>query len=140
MMKLDPRAKAIVDRAPSPPPIADGRGYTEARLVEAKRHRLRIEADLDAAGVLVVSETAYPGWSATVDGAPAELLHADYAFRGVALARGHHVIEMRFRSRPTQLGLLLAALGILALIALRFVSLPFASRADVPGSESPSAS
>jgi hypothetical protein len=115
---LDPRATAIVDRAPDPPPIGDGRAYTEARLTVGERHYLRIEADAGAPGILVVSEVMYPGWSATLDGKPVPLLYADYAFRGVALPAGHHVVEMRFRSRPTEIGLWLSALGLVALIAL----------------------
>jgi uncharacterized membrane protein YfhO len=89
-----------------------------ARLVEATRHRLVIEADTPAAGLMVVSEAFYPGWRATVDGAPAPLLRADYAFRGVALAPGHHRVELDYRSRATEAGLALSALGLLALWAL----------------------
>ena len=71
-----------------------------------------------APGVLVVSETDYPGWSATVDGKPAPLLRADYAFRGVALSAGPHRIERRFVSRPARACLALSLLGLFGLVAL----------------------
>jgi hypothetical protein len=115
---LDPRASVILDRAPLPAPIGDGRPLTPARLVSADRHHLVIYAEPTAPGVLVVSETDYPGWSATVDGKPAPLLRADYAFRGVALSAGPHRIEMRFVSRPARAGLALSLLGLFGLVAL----------------------
>jgi hypothetical protein len=118
LARLDPRASVLLDQAPVPPPIGDGRPWSPARLVRAERTRLVIEAEPSADGVLVVSETAYPGWSVAVDGKPAPLLRADYAFRGVALPAGHHVVEMRFSSRPTRFGLALSALGLFGLAGL----------------------
>lgn len=115
---LDPRKKVLLDAAPVPPPIGDGRALVPARIVEAARDRLRIEAAIEAPGVLVVADAYYPGWTATVDGQPVPLLRADYAFRGVALPAGRHVVEMRYRSRPVELGLLLSGGGLLLLLVL----------------------
>jgi hypothetical protein len=112
---LDPRKLALVDRALSPPPVGDDRPLTPAELVAVDRHHLVIDAQPSAPGLLVMSETDYPGWSATVDGRPAELVRADYALRGVALGAGRHRVELRFRSRPTELGLALSLLGLLGL-------------------------
>ena len=95
---LDPRADVILDAPPSPPPT--GSGMEPARVTVAERKRVVVEADAPTAGVLVFSDAWYPGWRVTVDGAPAPLLRADYALRGVALPAGRHVVEFTFRSRP----------------------------------------
>jgi hypothetical protein len=116
--KLDPRQSVILDRAPDPAPISDLRPFQPATVVSAERHRVVVEADTPVPGILVLSESWYPGWSVTVDGKPAPLLRADYAFRGVALAPGKHRVEMRFRSLPTKIGLALSGLGLLGLLAL----------------------
>ena len=115
LLQLDPRADVILDAAPSPPP-ADG-AFTPARVTALERKRVVVEADAATAGVLVLSDAWYPGWRVAVDGAPAPLLRADYALRGVALPAGHHVVEFTFRSRPAELGLALSAVGILGLFA-----------------------
>jgi hypothetical protein len=115
LLTLDPRKLALLDRPPQPPPSSDDRPLTPARVTTFERQHLVIEADTPAAGILVVSETHYPGWSVTLDGKPAELLRADYALRGVALPAGKHVVEMRFTSRPTELGLGLSLLGLVGL-------------------------
>jgi hypothetical protein len=120
---LDPRADVILDAAPSPPPSPppSGDGLQPARVTEAERHRVVVEADTPTPGVLVLSDTWYPGWRVTVDGAPAPLLRADYALRGVALPAGHHRVEFRFRSTPAALGLALSAFGLLGLFAFALV-------------------
>lgn len=118
---LDPRKKVLLDRVPEPAPVGDGRPLVPARYLEAEYDRLRIEASADAPGVLVIAEAYYPGWSATLDGQPVPLLRADYAFRGVALPAGRHLVELRFRSRPTEVGLLVSAAGLLGLLGLAMV-------------------
>ncbi|MGH2522503.1 MAG: hypothetical protein ACRDH2_08365, partial [Anaerolineales bacterium] len=47
-------------------------------------------------GYLVLSDAYYPGWVATVDGAPVPILRADLMFRAVQLPEGSHTVEFRF--------------------------------------------
>jgi hypothetical protein len=60
-------------------------------------NRVTIDVDLDAPGYLVLADIWYPGWQATVDGKPAELLRANHAFRAVRLTAGEHSVEMVYR-------------------------------------------
>jgi hypothetical protein len=120
LAQLDPRRWALVDRAPSISslPVDSSSPIDPARVVLATRDALRIETDATTAGVLVLSEAFYPGWSATVDGRPATLLRADYAFRGVALEAGPHRVELRYRPKPVYLGLGISAAALLVLLVL----------------------
>jgi hypothetical protein len=123
LLALDPRADVILDAAPSPAPAPSPAGSTmePARVTAHERKRVTVEAELPSAGILVLADTWYPGWTVTVDGAPAPLLRADYAFRGVALPAGRHVVDFRFSSRPAALGLWLSLLGLLSLVAVGLV-------------------
>ena len=120
LASLDPRKLALVDRAPAPAPVGDGRPFTPAQVTVAERQRLVVEAETAAPGLLVKYERdRLPhGWSATLDGQPTALLRADHALRGVALPAGRHQVEMRFTSRPTQVGLALSFLGMVGLVGL----------------------
>jgi hypothetical protein len=121
LVRLDPRKEVLLDRAPPIAPVGDGRPFTPAEKIVIERHRVTIDAEATGPGILVLSDVDYPGWTATVDGQPAPILRADYAFRGVALPAGHHTVVMTHRSRPTQLGVMLSILGLIGLgfLALR---------------------
>lgn len=118
LARTDPRSMVILDRAPAVTPIGDGRLFTPATRVQVDRHTFTVDVENAAPGILVMSEPAYPGWSATVDARPVPLLRANYAFRAVALDPGRHLVELRFRSRPAEAGLFLSAVGIMSLVAL----------------------
>jgi hypothetical protein len=76
-----------------------------------------LRADVTEPSVLVVSQAHYPGWKAWVDGAPAPLLRADYAFVGVPLGAGVHEVRLAFRPTAALFG---AAVSLIAVaIALR---------------------
>jgi hypothetical protein len=96
-------------------------GFTgTARVVRERADRLRIEAELDADGFVVVADSYDPGWRVRVDGLPARLLRANVAFRAVALRRGRHVVEMAYRPTAALVGVALSVLTLgAALLLLR---------------------
>jgi hypothetical protein len=70
------------------------------------------------ASFAVVSSSAAPGWSVTVDDRGAPWLVADALRRAVALPPGTHHVAWRYREPGLHAGLALAVLGALAVIAL----------------------
>lgn len=85
---------------------------------ERSAERVRIEAESDGEGVLVVNDTWLPGWTATIDGQPVPLLRADVLVRAVQWPAGRHVVEMRYAPREVGVGLVLSAVGALIVVAL----------------------
>ncbi|MDX2289102.1 MAG: YfhO family protein, partial [Hyphomicrobiaceae bacterium] len=84
----------------------------EARLASWRADRIEIEVSAPTAGVLVVHDTYYPGWTARVDGLPAPILRADTLFRGVEIPAGTHRVVMTFEPLSVS-NLLTAARGLL---------------------------
>jgi len=83
-----------------------------------------IEATVIAprAGLAVVLDPWFPGWTATVDGAPVPLARADYAFMAVPVPAGAHALRLEYH--PAQLGrgvavALMSAALLLATLAWR---------------------
>jgi hypothetical protein len=67
---------------------------------------------------LVLSETYYPGWQATIDGEPAPIYRANTAFRAVYIAEpGEHTVLLSFRPLSVIIGLAISGLTVVGLAA-----------------------
>jgi hypothetical protein len=74
--------------------------------------RVEVEAEMTSPGLLILSDTYYPGWKVTVDGQPASLLRVNYALQGVYLPAGEHQVMLRFVPTSFWIGLTLTAMVI----------------------------
>jgi uncharacterized membrane protein YfhO len=75
-----------------------------------------VEAVAPRGGWLLLADTWYPGWEATVDGHPAPVVRANVAHRAVRLSPGRHRVEFAFRPRSAIVGFALTAAGLAILI------------------------
>ena len=79
---------------------------------------LAVEAK--AAGYLVLLDTFYPGWVATIDGRPAAIQRANYVGRAVFVPRGQHTVRFQYQPFAFRVGIWLA---VFALATLTIVTL-----------------
>ncbi len=77
-----------------------------------------IDLTLEQPAYLVLAYTYYPGWRATVDGQPAEILRANYAFMALPLQAGKHQVVLNYRPVSLTLGALITGLSALTIIAV----------------------
>ncbi len=103
LLATDPERAIVVEAATDR--CAAGGGT--AQIVAYADQEVSVRAE--GPGYLVLADTWYPGWEASLDGEPVPILRADLVFRGVELSPGSH--EVVFRYRP----LWLWALGGLSL-------------------------
>jgi hypothetical protein len=75
-----------------------------------------IRASSPQAGWLILSDTFYPGWQATLDGAPVEIHMANEAFRAVQFPAGDHTIEFRYQPRSVIIGLIVSLASLVVIV------------------------
>jgi uncharacterized membrane protein YfhO len=80
--------------------------------------RVDIEVQAAAPALLVLSDLFYPGWEATLDGRPAEILEANYVMRAVAIPKGAHEVRFLYRPASFRAGVAASAAGCLAVALL----------------------
>lgn len=97
MQTVDLSEEAVLEEAVEP--VVSG---GQVRVVRYEPDRVELETESTGAALLVGSDSYHPGWMVTVDGRPARMVRANYAFRGVRLEGGRHRVEMRYR--PVMLG------------------------------------
>jgi uncharacterized membrane protein YfhO len=67
-------------------------------------------------GLVVLADSSFPGWKATVDGKQVEMFEPYGALRGVVVEKGSHNINMVYRPWSVQLGAVLTVLGFVGAI------------------------
>ncbi len=98
---------------PSPEDSAIITAYTPERVV--------IDVNLPSPGWLVLTDSYYPGWQATVDDQPVEIEPVNLMFRAVQVPAGQHTVQFNYAPRSLKIGGLISALaGLVAIISLKF--------------------
>jgi hypothetical protein len=85
---------------------------SRARIVTFAPQEILIEVDAAADGLLVLSEIDYPGWRASVDGAPAHLVLTNGLLRGVPVPVGQHLVRVWYAPASLRNGLAISMLAL----------------------------
>lgn len=113
----DYRASVVLEAADSPEDHLDapGPGADLLRVASAERgvNTARVEVDTASPSWLVLPINYDAGWSASVDGEAARVIHANYTSMAVRVPAGEHSVELVYRPP----GLLPGLLGLAAAIA-----------------------
>lgn len=96
-------------------------------LVTYEANSASYTAESKDGGVAVFSEVFYPGWTATVDGEPAEVVRVNYVLRAVRIPSGKHTIVMTYEpdSIKTTETIGYASMGVLLLLAMLTLFMAF---------------
>jgi len=111
---FDLRDHAVVEGIP--PGAGGGRGRAEV-VTYGARH-VTIDTEANGRALVVLTDTFYPGWRATVDDKPAPIYRVDGVVRGVLVGAGRHRVVMRFRPPSQTAGFLIGAVAILGAATL----------------------
>ncbi len=84
----------------------------EAKIVASRLEAQHVEIEIDAARscLLVLAQTCYPSWRATVDGRPARIWRANQAFQAIEVPAGRSRIALKYEDSAFLFGL--AASGL----------------------------
>jgi hypothetical protein len=95
---------------------SEGEGAESVRAAHYSANRVELEVQANAPGWVVLVDTWYPGWEATLDGQPVAIEKAFYAYRAVKVDRGKQTIVMQFRPSAWVLGRLLSLLTLAGVV------------------------
>jgi hypothetical protein len=118
MAKTTPLRSVAVTEEPVPGLRAGsgaGQPAGEARITVDEPERVEAEVRAREDAMLVVTDSFFPGWKASLDGQDAEVRRVDYLLRGVAVPAGSHHVELRYQPLTWRLGWITSALAALAL-------------------------
>jgi hypothetical protein len=110
-----PAAEAVVQGdAPNIVSAPIGSGES-AEILSRAPTRIEIQVQVDSPRLLVYADTFYPGWQATIDGAPAPILRTNLALRGIVVPAGQHHVILFYRPTTLYVG---AGISLATLLAV----------------------
>jgi hypothetical protein len=116
---FDFRTGVILDRDPgwraagATPPL-----FAPARIASYEPERVVVEVDAAREALLVLTHTDYPGWVASVDGRPGEILRANGLYRAVAVPQGARRVVFEYRPASFRWGVAISALSLVTVAAV----------------------
>ena len=100
----------------------DTQGTYKIAFVKYASGYIKMSCNTSQPGLFFISDTYFPGWHARVDGKETKIIRTDYAFQGLWLSKGNHIIELNYDPASFKYGTLLSIIGILSLIGFYFIA------------------
>ncbi len=89
----------------------------EARIISYTDKKIVINTKTDGNSFLVLTDTFYSGWQASLDGQPIKIYQTDYLFRGVLVPFGEHQVVFQYQPKIFAFGKYFSICGWLAVSA-----------------------
>ena len=99
----------------------NGPGILTTRAVGSK---IDIRASMANDGWVILSESAWDGWHAAIDGNPTSVRIADATFLGVYVPKGEHHLRLVYQPKSFAIGGAISALTALLLLMFAAVRMP----------------
>lgn len=112
-----PRREILIEEHPQVPASANAPSDPDVQVSSYGLNGFDLAVEAPRPGLVYASETYFDGWTATVNGAPAHILAANYAFRAVAVPAGRAQISFRYWPPGLTLGLIISSLSALLVAA-----------------------
>ena len=113
--QIDPRRTAFMTETA---PTLDNCEGDDVHLLARGANRVRIRARMNCRGMVVLSETYFPGWQARVDGRELPIYEVFGALRGVVVERGDHELELHYKPMSVYGGAAITAAGLVLAAAI----------------------
>jgi uncharacterized membrane protein YfhO len=121
---FDPAKTLLLEQSPETLPAGNALKDTDTnasvKIMSYQPDEVKIEAHMPRPGFLLLLDTYFPGWTATVNGENVPVYRADYDFRAVSLPAGKETVCFSYRPRSLRIGIGLSAASLLVLGAILF--------------------
>jgi hypothetical protein len=128
---FDAHRTALVEASRVPPTVHFSPGASAVSVARVGDGDIGVRVTSQGGGFLVLSENAYPGWRALVDGAEVPIYRTDVTLQGIVVPPGTHRIDFTLESRSLRWGLITSGIGAVMWAALFLVG-QVSARSTIP--------
>ena len=112
--QLDPTTTVVVETLTDLPTAGCTPVAAKYEITKQQANHVTLHVEAETAGVWVLANTWYPGWTARLDGEPVEVMPGDYLFQAVIVPAGAHTLMFAYQPISFYAGLSFSVLGWLA--------------------------
>jgi uncharacterized membrane protein YfhO len=116
--QFDPNLEVTLNK--KIPITPSGNFESTAKISEYANQRVVLNTSSNDSGILVLTDSFFPGWRVYVDGKEEPILRANYFFRAVALTPGEHNVEFRYEPYWFKVGAIGSVATLLSVGAVSF--------------------
>jgi uncharacterized membrane protein YfhO len=95
---------------------------TSVEIKDYSSNKVILSINTLSSGILVLSDTFYPGWKAYVDWEEVEIMKANTVMRAVVIPKGKHIVKFIYDPVPFNYGLRLGICTLIGIPIMIFVS------------------
>jgi hypothetical protein len=110
---FDPKRRVYLPVAAQGRIAATNAAVAKVQVAHIDSHRIDLAVESEAPAWVVIAQTFYQPWRASIDGKPAKLWRANCAFQAIEVPAGRHAVQLRYVDRAFRAG---AALSVLSLL------------------------
>ncbi len=97
----------------------------EVKIIKYEAQKNTVLINTNSPGILVVSNTNFPGWHAKLDGKRVGILNANYVFQGVEIPKGSHILTLTYFPEWFRFAIYISVVSgfVILIILMRFAIL-----------------
>lgn len=103
---------------------------THVEVTDSQINEVTVNSRVSQNAILVIAQTYFPGWKATVDGNNVEVFPADLALTGLLVPPGDHQVRLFYSPSSFKIGAGLSLTSVVILLVLITFSYKRSQRAD----------
>jgi hypothetical protein len=119
---LAPRQTVVLEGSPPTLPKSETPPVSHVNITQENPQTVNLQVTTNAAGYLVLLDSFYPGWVATIDQQPTPIYRANYLGRAIFMPKGEHVVQFHYRPMSFWGGMVLATVTLLVMGMVTFIN------------------
>lgn len=119
---VDPNQTVVLETELDAPQPVQSNTTSRAEIIDETPQVITIRVEAEADGYLVLLDTYYPGWTATVDNQRTVIYPANYLSRAVFVPEGQHIVQFRYLPLSFQTGIWLSAIMLVVIVSVGLIN------------------
>lgn len=84
-------------------------------------NKVSLSFECDREGIVVLNDVVFPGWKAFLDDKETEIIRVNYAFRGIRVGPGKHLLVFEYNPELLNIGKIISLITVMGLFAFSAV-------------------